>query len=146
MRPWYIWKKKHVWRFVIAVCRRTLTAKPYLRAYNRGDCIHFHLHGSLNNQVYLNTSTSFIIYIYIIFVCWRMWRRTVNRNAWGVCAWQAVISMSTCNNADQHRQCIHHQAMAMIHSTQKRLLHPGMMCLFCDYFISPRGLRTGCLV
>ena len=35
-----------------------------------------------------------------------------------------------------------------IHSWQKRLLHPGMMCLFCDYFyfISPRGLRTGCLV
>ena len=33
-------------------------------------------------------------------------------------------------------------------SWQKRLLHPGMMCLFCDYFyfISPRGLRTGCLV
>ena len=30
----------------------------------------------------------------------------------------------------------------------KKLLHPGMMCLFCDYFyfISPRGLRTGCLV
>ena len=36
----------------------------------------------------------------------------------------------------------------LIHSWQKRLLHPGMMCLFCDYFyfISPRGLRTGCLV
>ena len=36
----------------------------------------------------------------------------------------------------------------VIHSWQKRLLHPGMMCLFCDYFyfISPRGLRTGCLV
>ena len=35
-----------------------------------------------------------------------------------------------------------------IHSWRKRLLHPGMMCLFCDYFyfISPRGLRTGCLV
>ena len=35
-----------------------------------------------------------------------------------------------------------------LHSWQKRLLHPGMMCLFCDYFyfISPRGLRTGCLV
>ena len=29
----------------------------------------------------------------------------------------------------------------------KKLLHPGMMSLFCDYFyfISPRGLRTGCL-
>ena len=38
--------------------------------------------------------------------------------------------------------------MDVIHSWQKRLLHPGMMCLFCDYFysISPRGLRTGCLV
>ena len=36
----------------------------------------------------------------------------------------------------------------IVHSWQKRLLHPGMMCLFCDYFyfISPRGLRTGCLV
>ena len=36
----------------------------------------------------------------------------------------------------------------IIHSWQKRLLHPGMMCLFSDYFyfISPRGLRTGCLV
>ena len=35
-----------------------------------------------------------------------------------------------------------------LHFWQKRLLHPGMMCLFCDYFyfISPRGLRTGCLV
>ena len=35
-----------------------------------------------------------------------------------------------------------------IHYWQKRLLHPGMMCLFCDYFyfISPRGLRTGFLV
>ena len=38
--------------------------------------------------------------------------------------------------------------MCLVHSWQKRLLHPGMMCLFCDYFyfISPRGLRTGCLV
>ena len=37
---------------------------------------------------------------------------------------------------------------AYIHSWQKRLLHPGIMCLFCDYFyfISPRGLRTGCFV
>ena len=36
----------------------------------------------------------------------------------------------------------------LLHSWQKRFLHPGMMCLFCDYFyfISPRGLRTGCLV
>ena len=35
-----------------------------------------------------------------------------------------------------------------IRSWQKRLLHPGMMCLFCDhfYFTSPRGLRTGRLV
>ena len=35
----------------------------------------------------------------------------------------------------------------LLHSWQKRLLHPGMMCLFCDYFyfISPRGLRTGFL-
>ena len=35
-----------------------------------------------------------------------------------------------------------------IHSWQKRLLHPGIMCVFCDYFyfISPPGLRAGCLV
>ena len=41
-----------------------------------------------------------------------------------------------------------HFARQEIHSWQKRLLHTGMMCLFCDYFyfISPRGLRTGCLV
>ena len=64
--------------------------------------------------------------------------------------------------ANDHWQTIHAQFLSTyivfpklnfltasnIHSWQKRLLHPGMMCLFCDYFyfISPRGLRTGCLV
>ena len=52
--------------------------------------------------------------------------------------------LNTCLIAFRKHGPLHHD----IHSWQKRLLHPGMMCLFCDcfYFISPRGLRTGCLV
>ena len=31
--------------------------------------------------------------------------------------------------------------MVNLHSWQKRLLHPGMMCLFCDYFSSISSVR-----
>ena len=64
--------------------------------------------------------------------------------------WCELVSTICCNqnNPDVSLPTGHAQRDHFVHSWQKRLLHPGMMCLFCDYFyfISPRGLRTGCLV
>ena len=59
-----------------------------------------------------------------------------------VCIWNRRPAFIQCKGMTSIRDA------TIIHSWQKRLLHPGMMCLFCDYFyfISPRGLRTGCLV
>ena len=60
-----------------------------------------------------------------------------------VCFAQLYVYVCVCESAFEN-----HLFKCVLHSWQKRLLHPGMMCLFCDYFyfISPRGLRTGCVV
>ena len=60
--------------------------------------------------------------------------------------WKHLLKYFICHIIN-HSASIH-LTLGDIHSWQKRLLHPGMRCLFCDYFyfISPRGLRTGCLV
>ena len=73
---------------------------------------------------------------------------------WHFIVWMIKIQMKLVDvsrkfvNIAGHFPCWTISAAQSYTLGKKGCYTPGMLCLFCDYFyfISPRGLRTGCLV